>query len=126
MVHDVGYLDCGMTGSLELVVFCNEIIGWLKKYFRELEISKETLALDLIHQVGPDGYFLDSDHTLNHVRDDWRPILFDRLDYQMWEEKGQVKLIDRAKKSVQEILETVQPYTLPPDIEKNLQAVIEG
>lgn len=39
-VADIGYLDCAMTSSLELVVLCNEIIGWLKRYLRKLEISK--------------------------------------------------------------------------------------
>jgi trimethylamine--corrinoid protein Co-methyltransferase len=54
LIHDIGYLDCAMTGSLELVAFCDEIISWLRRYLRKLEISEETLALDLIHEVGPE------------------------------------------------------------------------
>ena len=68
LVHDIGLLDSAMTGSLELVAFCAETIGWLRTYLRPLEINEETLALDLIHEVGPDGNFLDCEHTLRHVR----------------------------------------------------------
>jgi len=69
LIHDIGYLDCAMTGSLELVVFCDEMVGWLRRYLRKLDISEETLALDLIHEVGPDGHFLETEHTLRHVRE---------------------------------------------------------
>ncbi|NQS92453.1 MAG: trimethylamine methyltransferase family protein [Chloroflexi bacterium] len=125
LIHDLGYLDCAMTGSLELVTFCNEVIGWLKNYLRDLEINEETLALDLIHQVGPDGDFLDSDHTLKYVKDDWMPSLFDRFDYTQWTEDGQKTFINRANKTVRETLDSVQPKTLPDEIERKLQAVID-
>jgi trimethylamine--corrinoid protein Co-methyltransferase len=58
IIHDLGYLDCAMTGSLELVAFCDEIVEWIKRYWQPLEITQETLALDLIHAVVPDGHFL--------------------------------------------------------------------
>ena len=60
IIHDLGYLDSAMTGSLELVVFCDEIIEWIKRYWQPPEISEESLALDLIHATGPDGHFLES------------------------------------------------------------------
>ena len=47
LIHDLGYLDCAMTGCLELVAFSDEIIEWIKRYWQPIEISKETLALDL-------------------------------------------------------------------------------
>ena len=125
LIHDIGYLDCAMTGSLELVAFCNEVIGWLKNYLQDLKINEETLALDLIHQVGPDGYFLDADHTLNHVKEDWMPSLFDRSDFAQWSEDGQYSFLNRAKITVRDTLKSIQPKTLPADIEQKLQSVID-
>jgi trimethylamine--corrinoid protein Co-methyltransferase len=125
LIHDIGYLDCAMTGSLELVAFCNEVIGWLKNYLQDLVITEETLALDLILDVGPDGYFLDTKHTLNHVREDWMPSLFDRFDYKQWAEDGEVTLNERANQFVKDLLDSIQPKTLPKGIEKELQAVID-
>jgi trimethylamine--corrinoid protein Co-methyltransferase len=104
LIHDVGYLDCAMTGSLEFVAFCDELIGWLRRYLRPLEITEETLALDLIHEIGPDGHFMESRHTLRHVREDWCPTLFDRLDFHRWAAQGATTLQERARRKVEAIL----------------------
>ena len=125
LIHDIGYLDCAMTGSLELVLLCNEIIGWLKRYLSDLEINQDTLALDLIHEIGPDGYFLQAKHTLQHVREDWVPSLFDRYDYQQWMEYGRTTLQDRAKKLTRELIASHQPKTLSRSTEKQLQAILQ-
>lgn len=126
LIHDIGYLDCAMTGSLELVLLCNEIIGWIKRYLSNLEINDETLALDVIHDVGPDGYFLQAHHTLQHVREDWVPTLFDRYDYAQWEQNGGENLQQRANKIIQKILQSHQPRSLSETIEQQLQDVIKG
>jgi trimethylamine--corrinoid protein Co-methyltransferase len=120
LIHDVGYLDCAMTSSLEFLYFNNEIIGWLKQYLRELEINEETLALDLIHKIGPDGNFLETEHTYKHVREDWRPALLDRLDYQRWADRGNKTLQERAKEKVKEIIKSHRADPLPVDVVRKL------
>lgn len=122
LIHDVGYLDCAMTGSLEFVVFNNDLIGWLMRYLRKMEINAETLALDLIHEVGPDGSFLDEDHTFNHVREEWQPALFDRLDYHRWADQGGRTMKERANVKVREILADHRAEPLPDDIIQKLNA----
>ena len=124
LIHDIGYLDCAMTGSLELVAFCDEIIGWLRRYLRKVEISEETLALDLIHEIGPDGHFVETRHTLRHVREDWRPTLFDRFNYHRWAAEGATTLQRRANQKVREIIEKHRAEPLPKDVVESIQAVI--
>jgi trimethylamine--corrinoid protein Co-methyltransferase len=123
LVHDIGYLDSAMTGSLELVAFCDEVVGWLRRYLRKLEISEETLALDLIHEVGPDGNFIETEHTLRHVREDWRPTLFDRLDFRRWAEGGSMSMRQRTNRKVREIIENHRAEQLPKHVKKALQAL---
>ena len=53
-----------VDGSLELIAICDEIISWLKASMQGLEINAETLALDVIHEHGLSGDFLESRHTL--------------------------------------------------------------
>lgn len=125
LIHDIGYLDCAMTGSLELVVLCDEIISWLRRYLRKLEINEDTLALDLIHEIGPDEYFLETEHTWKHVRDDWMPTLFDRASYEHWTENGQTTLEERANHKVQHILDHYQPQHVPEGILKALESALE-
>jgi trimethylamine---corrinoid protein Co-methyltransferase len=124
LVHDVGYLDCATTGSLELIVLCDELIGWLRHYLCRLEISEETLALDLIHAIGPDGNFVESRHTLEHVRESWAPRLLDRRNYQRWAADGAQTLQQRANQKVQEILQSHRAERLPQDVEAALAAIV--
>ena len=124
LIHDVGYLDCATTGSLELVTFCNEIIGWLRRYLRTLEISEETLALDLIHETGPDGHFLEAEHTLRHVRDDWRPSIIDRLPYFRWAADGATTLQERANQQAREIIEDHRAEPLPDKVVEVLDVIV--
>jgi trimethylamine--corrinoid protein Co-methyltransferase len=125
LIHDVGYLDCATTGSLEFLAFCDEVIGWLRRYFRKLEISEETLALDLIHEVGPDGHFIDRPHTARHVREDWVPSLFDRLDCHRWSAQGATTLRQRANRKVREIIESHRAEPLPISIRESIESVID-
>ncbi len=120
LIHDVGYLDCAMTGSLEFVYFNHEIIGWLRQYMRKLEINEDTLALDLIHEIGPDGTFLEADHTFNHVREEWRPTILDRLDFHRWSDQGSRTVKERANDKVKEIIANHRAESLPDDIVEKL------
>lgn len=122
LIHDVGYLDCAMTGSLEFVVFNNDLIGWLMRYLRKMEINEDTLALDLIHEIGPDGTFLDAEHTFNHVREEWQPSLLDRLDYHRWADQGGRTVRERANEKVREILASHRAEPLPEDVIQKLNA----
>lgn len=124
LIHDIGYLDSAMTGSLELVAFCDEIIGWLRRYFSNLEINEDTLALDLIHKIGPDGQFLDSEHTLKHVREEWIPGIFDRLNYDRWETKGADSLQQRANQQVKEIVDSYKAEPLPVAVVAHLDEIV--
>jgi trimethylamine--corrinoid protein Co-methyltransferase len=125
LIHDVGYLDCAMTGSLEFLEFCDEVIGWLRRYFRKLEISEETLALELIDEVGPDGHFIDTQHTLRHVREDWVPTLSDRYDYRRWANMGSTTLQQRANQSVREIIASHRAEPLPREVAESLEAIVK-
>jgi len=124
LCHDVGYLDAAMTGSLELVAYSDEVIGWVRRYLRRLEINEETLALDLIHEMGPDGNFIEARHTLRHVREDWAPTLMDRNNYSRWSDQGATTLQQRANRRVRDILENHKAEPLPAAVVEQLQEII--
>ena len=124
IVHDLGYLDCAMTGCLELVAFSDEVIEWIKRYWQPVEINAETLALDVIHAVGPDGHFLETDHTLKHFRDMWTPELLDRLDFETWSAKGSLTIQERANRRVKEIIAAHRADPLPPAVVSRLNDIV--
>jgi len=122
LIHDVGYMDNGTTGALDQLVICHEIIGWIKQSMRDLEITDETLALDVIDRVaGEDGDFLGTEHTAAHYRDDHYPDLLDRGNYETWHAQGDPSLRDRARRKVDEILGRHAPRDIPADVLQRLQ-----
>ncbi len=124
IVHDLGYLESGLSGSLAQLVICNEIVGWIESFVKGIEINDETLALDLIDEIGPDGQFLDTDHTRRHFRARWYPDLLDRDDYKGWLTKGGKSLAERAAERVEEILAEHQPEALPEHVAQKIEAIV--
>ncbi len=124
LVHDVGYLASGMCYSLEQLVMCDEWIHFVKRFMQGMRVNEETLALDVIDQVGPDGDFVGTDHTWQHFRQDWYPELLDRNNLQDWRDNGRTTLRDRAREKVQAILETHQPPPLPLDIQHRIDEIV--
>jgi trimethylamine--corrinoid protein Co-methyltransferase len=125
IIHDLGYLESGLCGSLAQLVICNEIVGWLEHVMAPVEINDETLALDLIDEVGPDGQFLDSAHTMAHFRERWYPDVFETGNFDRWEAKGAQSLGERAAERVEEILLTHKPEPLPEQVRREIRAIVE-
>jgi trimethylamine--corrinoid protein Co-methyltransferase len=124
--HDVGYLDFGRTGSLEMVVILDELIGQIKRLREGISVNEETLALGVMEEVGVNGYFLSHPHTMKHVSTtQWRPKLTSRLGYDRWKQTGGSTLLDRAGRRLKEILETHQPAPLAQDKAAAIQTVVE-
>lgn len=124
LVHDMGYLESGMTGSLVQLTICDELIDWIQAALEEVTINDETLALDLIDEIGPDGDFLNTNHTLDHFRSRWYPTLFERDNYSGWLDKGAQDLSQRTATRVDQILAEHKPDLLPKDVQKDLQRII--
>ncbi|MCF8061802.1 MAG: trimethylamine methyltransferase family protein [Deltaproteobacteria bacterium] len=115
--HDVGYLDFGRTGSLEMIVILDELIDQARRLKRGVPVDEDTLALDVIAQVSERGSFLEHAHTLRHFAStQWRPKLLNRQGFQEWEQKGSAGLLDRASRKLKRILETHEPAPVPPSL----------
>ncbi len=107
LVHDVGYTESAMTGSLFQLVMSDEIIGMSRRICQGIEVNEETLAVDVIDRVGPGGNFLSDDHTLVHYKkEQWQPFLMDRWNYEAWVTQGEKTYEQRVKERTREILAT--------------------
>jgi trimethylamine--corrinoid protein Co-methyltransferase len=125
LIHDVGYIESGLTASYEMLVSMDEIAGLVKRLMRGVEITEETLALDVIDHVGPGGHFLEEKHTLRYFRDNWFPKLFHRGNLSEWEAEGRPTLGDRAAARVREILEGHEPPSLDGAVAERLAAIVQ-
>jgi trimethylamine--corrinoid protein Co-methyltransferase len=124
LVHDAGYLESGLTGSLAQLVICDEIAAWVRHALAPVVVDDETLALDVIEALGPDGSFLETDHTVRHYRERWYPSLFDRAGRAAWERRGGRTLLERATAQVDEILSTHHPQPLPEAVTAEIDGIL--
>jgi trimethylamine--corrinoid protein Co-methyltransferase len=126
LVHDVGFLECGLTSSFEMVVAIDEVIAMIKQIIKSVEINDETLALDVIHRVGPGGSFLTEDHTARHFRGVWFPRLLNRQNYDAWAADGKQTMGDRMRQKVREILAVHNPQPMEPKIVERIRAILQS
>ena len=102
--HDLGYLEFGLTFSFDLLVMTDESVSQLRRIMDGIPLTRETMAINAIREVGPGGHFLDTDHTLSHYRENWTPGVTDRNTFERWTESGAASMEDRCKAKIKEIL----------------------
>ena len=125
IVHDIGYLEYALVGSFDMLVMSDEIISMVKHIAKGIKVDKESLALDMILNVGPGGHFLGEEHTLKHFKTEfWFPKLLDRSSFEKWMENGKTSLADRVNEKVIDILENYRPEPLADDVLQELKNVI--
>lgn len=106
MIHDVGYLDSGLTSSPELMVASDEIIDMIKRILEGIPVTPDTMALGVIAEVGPGGHFMEHDHTFERFKKAiWRPKLIQRQNWENWQMAGARRYGDRVHEQVLAILE---------------------
>jgi len=89
-------------------------------------VDAETLALEVIKSVGPGGNFLTQKHTRAHMRELWRPRLFDRRPYDAWEAAGRDGARQWAGQRAGELLQSHQPAPLEEGLAKELEEIIKN
>ena len=126
IIHDLGYLDSGMTSSLELLVICNEMVSQIRRFMQEIPVTPETLAMDTIAAIGPGNHYLTHRQTKANYREQiWRPELISRKRYDAWEAEGELTLRQRARAKLLNILETHEPQPLPAEVLREMDVLLE-
>ena len=124
--HDVGYLDFGRTGSLEMIVISNEIIDQVRRMQRGIPMDDDQIAVSVIRDAGPQGQFITHDHTVEHLRaTQWRPKLFSRMGFENWEETGSQSLLQRAQQRLAEISDNHHAPSIPPEKLREIQTRVD-
>ena len=123
MLLGVGLLHGSRIWSYSQMLMDCEIFSIVHKVMQGIVVDDETLALDVIQNVGPGGNFLSQKHTLKHMREIFIPQFMDRRPYNVWEEKhddGRDWALDKARN----ILNSHQPGPLDPVISSELNKII--
>lgn len=89
LVHDVGFIESGLTGSMEALVMNDEIIGMVRRMLGGIGFSQEEFALDV-------------------------PGIADSITYENWVAKGKKSMGWRAREKAKELLNR-SPELLKPE-----------
>ena len=125
IVHDVGFMDSGLQGSLQQIALCNDYLGFIRAMTAGVVVNEETLGLDVIDELGPTGSYLEHPHTLRHYREPFYSKLADKSPYAVWQKKGATTMEARAARQVDAILAKHQPEPLPDDVQREIRRIVE-
>ena len=126
-IHDAaGLMEFAMSMCYEKLVIDNEILGMVMRAVEGITVNEETLAFDLIKQVGPGGNFVTAKHTRQHMRDEhYSPTLSDRDNRDDWESAGSKTALDRASEKVKQILAEPK-WNMPAALRSRVLAEVPG
>jgi trimethylamine--corrinoid protein Co-methyltransferase len=124
LIHDVGYMESGLTTSLEMIVLTDELVAMTDHLMKGIEVSDDTLMLDEVDRVGPGGHFLSTEQTLKRFREFWFPGLLDRKRRPEWLEAGATTLGQRLNARVKEIIQEHQPEPLEAEKKRQVQEIL--
>jgi trimethylamine---corrinoid protein Co-methyltransferase len=123
LITCAGTLDSTMLESHALLLLDDEICGAALRLARGIEVTDETLALDLIKKVGFSGNYITTRETSKLFRKElFIPTMFSREPYETWEKEGARLAIDHARERAMGILAKHLPREVDPTIEKELDA----
>ena len=129
VLHGAGELENTMAVSYEKIRIDDEIIDMSRRCATGIAVNPETLAVDVIKEVGCGAHsqFLQHPHTFKHFRrEQFMPRLFGRDVYSKWEKDGKQTLEQRAAQKVEAILASHQPLPLPEDAQKEIDAIYKS
>jgi len=124
MMSGCGLLDGSKTLSYAHLLLEAEIYGIVQKVAGGIKVSDETLALDVIRKVGPNGTYLAEKHTRAHMTEIWRPGVWDRTSYEAWLAGGRRGALENAEERAREILASHAPEPLPRDVRDELRRLV--
>jgi trimethylamine--corrinoid protein Co-methyltransferase len=125
LMNGAGLLNGSKILSYPHMVMESEIYSIVQKVAGGIEVSDETLALDVIKKVGSNGTYLAEKHTRAHMKEIWRPSVWDRTPYDTWLREGKKGALHNATEIADDILENYRPEPLPEDVVKELRAIVD-
>jgi trimethylamine--corrinoid protein Co-methyltransferase len=121
--HGLGWLEGGLTASMEKTVIDAEMIREWAETLKPLDVSDEALAVDAIKAVAPGGHFFGESHTLARYETAfYQPMLSDWRNFKAWEEDGAKTATERALAVWKRLLRDYEPPPMDPATDEALKA----
>lgn len=122
LVTGIGLRDTYTLLIPEAIIFDDDLYHRARFSLLDLEVSPESLAIDVIQAVGPGGHFLSQKHTRTHMRSAMQRAITQQLDA-----NGKYQApIEVARQKIAWILENHHPEPLKSAKQKELTRILEA
>jgi trimethylamine--corrinoid protein Co-methyltransferase len=124
--HAAGWLEGGLTASFEKLILDAEMLQMMAEYFTPIEVTKDTLALDAIREVGPAGHFFGTAHTLERYENAfYAPLVSNWENFETFTERGRRDATGRANQIWKKILADYEQPPLDPGTDEALRDYVD-
>jgi trimethylamine--corrinoid protein Co-methyltransferase len=126
MVHAAGWLEGGLTGSMEKFILDIEMLQIFAEIFDPLNSTEPELAFDAIANVEPGSHFFGCEHTMERYQTAfYEPLVSDWSNFGQWTESGSLTATQRANGVWKKILQEFEAPALDQARGEALQAFID-
>lgn len=124
LIYGLGMLEMGVTFDYGQLVMDNEFAQMIKYCVRGIPVTDETLAVDVIREIGPFKDFVSHKQTFDFMRSVSHPKLIDRRNREKWTAKGKTDLYQRALDEARRIRSVHKVEELPAGVRQQLQDIV--
>ena len=126
MVHAAGWLEGGLTGSMEKYILDLEMLQIFAEIFEPLNGDPEELAYEAIASVEPGSHFFGCQHTMDRYQTAfYGPLVSDWSNFGQWTDSGARTATQRANGIWKQILQEFDAPALEQGRHEELEAFIE-
>jgi len=125
LIYGLGMIEMGMTIDYGQMVMDNEFARMIKYLVQGIPVNDETLAVNVIKEIGIGKDFLSHASTYKHMRTQSQPKLIDRRMREDWQAAGGTDIYQRALEEARYILENHQPDPLPDEVLGTIRSIVE-
>jgi trimethylamine--corrinoid protein Co-methyltransferase len=120
IVTGIGLRDTYTLLYPEAIILDDDLYHRARYDLLNIEISSQTLAVDVIANVKPGGHFLSQKHTRKHMRTSMKRSVLQQLNT-MGTYRDPVRY---AREQVAWILKNHHPEPLPGDVQKEIDRIL--
>jgi trimethylamine--corrinoid protein Co-methyltransferase len=121
-----GSIEDTVASCPEQVIIGNEICSFINRILQGIEVNSDTLAVNVIREVGIGGEYLSHNHTMEYFKSEiWDAQLGNRMKRDKWKESGAMDIRAKARQEFKRIRATHQPKPFNPGVQQKLQQILD-
>ncbi|MFA9421447.1 MAG: trimethylamine methyltransferase family protein [Gammaproteobacteria bacterium] len=126
MIHAAGWLEGGLTASMEKFILDIEMLQTFAEIFQPLKSDDAELAFEAIASVEPGSHFFGCEHTMSRYQSAfYEPLVSDWSNYGRWQENGSLTATQRANGIWKKVLADFEAPKMDASVYDELQAFVE-